>query len=449
MKRLPLFRYPVALSLLLALLIYDGAIRKWLLPNAEQLVFVAKDALLVLTLLVYLFSQRRKRRSSTMPPTVRLCIVLYSWWVILEIFNPNLPNLLVGIWGAKSHLLYAGLIILLPVAYPRLDEFFDLLEGMFPWLVIPVAALAFAQVLAPFDSILNQQVTGTDAGLAFFGESGLVRVSGPFSYISGMAGFVQITCLLGVALYLGGARSRMFLVGLGFALASLPVTGSRAVVAVVAVGAILIIGAALAARLIGTVTVFRAGLVIMFLGGISLYSQDAAWEALTQRALNHREDENRSITAFTNAFEYLGIAGFTGFGAGSTNFGSVALAGDVDPFSWLPNSIGFEEESGRIVLELGVVGWLLSLAMRVSLLLWAVTLFLGSRSRAARLAGVVAFPLMALGVQQGNGVFAVPLANVYYWFCVALMAMARFQEKQLRAEQAHAIKEQWQALIPR
>ena len=73
----------------------------------------------------------------------------------------------------------------------------------------------------------------------------------------------------------------------------------------------------------------------------------------------------------------------------------------------------------------------LAWACALGLLIWAGSLVLAGRARAVRLAGVLALPVMALGVQQGSGVFAVPLTAVYYWFCVALMAMARHQDLQI------------------
>jgi hypothetical protein len=56
---------------------------------------------------------------------------------------------------------------------------------------------------------------------------------------------------------------------------------------------------------------------------------------------------------------------------------------------------------------------------------------------------------MALGVQQGNGVFAVPLGAVFYWFCVGQMAMARFEDRQIDAARAGRLKEQWQRALAR
>jgi hypothetical protein len=287
---------------------------------------------------------------------------------------------------------------------------------------------------------------GGTEGQAYFGETSLVRVTGTFSYISGMASFVQATTLLGVGLFLAGFRSRLFLVGLGFALAALPVTGSRAVIVVAAVSTAIMLFTALASRLIGTKTALRIVVTMVVLGAASLQTQDAAWVALQQRAEGASYDENRTITAFTNAFAYFDVAGFVGYGAGSANLGAPALVKDIPPFSWFPFGTVFEEESGRLVLELGILGWLISQVMRCAFFLWSARLVLSGRTRPVRVAALLALPVMALGSYQGNGVFAPPLGASYYWFCVALLAMAQYEQKQallqgarLRARQALAV----------
>ena len=436
------------LGIFLFLLIYDGSIRKWLLPGAEQLVFIAKDALLVSALFLWLVL-RGGKPLARLHPWVRLLFALYAYWVVLRVFSTSLPNLAVGLWGVKSHLLYASVLLFLPLAYPKLEDLFAVLEKIYPWVVVPVCSMAFAQVLAPADSFLNLQLDRGADQTAYFGEAGLVRVTGTFSYIAGMAAFVQCTCLLGMALYLGGARSRLFLVGLGFAMAALPVTGSRGVVAVVMVGAVLMLMGALAGRVIGLRTVVRACAVMVVLVAVSLYVQDTAWQAFAQRVGSNPQDQNRTITAFTNAFEFMDVAGLTGFGTGAANLGARPLSGNIMPFSWLPMGDRFEEESGRIVIELGIIGWALSLGLRVGLVLWAGALVLSGGLRTVRAVGVLALPVMALGVQQGNGVFAVPLWSVYFWFCVALMAMARHQDLQSKAARGQQPKARWQRVIAR
>lgn len=428
------------LGLFLVLLIYDGALRKWVLPSAEQILFIAKDALL-LGLLAYVLLHRPRHKKTAMQPTARALLLLYAVWVLLEAGNLNLPNPLVGIWGIKAHLLYASLILLLPLAFSNLDETLRWLVKAYPWITVPVCALAFVQLASPADSFINQQVRGGLEMISYFGESGLVRVTGTFSYITGMGAFVQATTVLGMGLFLGGARSRPFLIGLGFALAALPATGSRGVIAVAAVSALIMLVAATGARLIGSRMAVRIVAVIAVLGAISLQTQDAAWVALQQRAQGAAEshgDTVRAFTAFTNAFSFFDVAGFLGFGSGSASLGSPALAEGVAPFSWLPPGIYFEEESGRLVLELGMFGWLFSLAMRVAMFFWAVKLALKGRTRSVRVAGVLALPVMALGMYVGNGVFAPPVGGTFYWFSVGLLAMAQYENRVALAQRTRS-----------
>lgn len=427
------------LGLFLLLLIYDGALRKWVLPNAQQILFIAKDVLL-LGVLVYAMLNFRRASTFKMLPAAGVLFALYAAWVLLESGNFSLPSYLVGIWGLKAHLLYASLILLLPLAFNTLDDLLRTLVKIFPWMVVPVCALAFVQLASPADSFINLALKGGAEGTAYFGEAGLVRVTGSFSYISGMGSFIQAVTLLGVGLFLAGARSRMFLVGLGFVLATLPATGSRAVIVVVAVSAIIMLVAALTSRLIGTRMAIRIVVVMTILGAVSFQTQDTAWLALQQRAEGARYDENRIFTAFTNAFNFFDVAGFFGFGSGSANLASPALVKDMTPFSWLPVGDRFEEESGRLVLELGVLGWLISLAMRVAFFFWATLLVTRGRTRTVRVAAVLALPVMALGMYVGNGVFAPPVGAVYYWFCVALLAMAQFENRQALVQRARLRK---------
>jgi hypothetical protein len=195
------------------------------------------------------------------------------------------------------------------------------------------------------------------------------------------------------------------------------------------VGAAILVLAALACRFISGSYALLVGLILVGLLVLSMHYQDAAWEALAQRAESSRSDENRAITAFTNAFRYFGPAGATGFGTGSANLGAPVLAKATDAFSWLPFGGDFEEESGRIVIELGVIGWAASIAMRASFLFWSLNIALKGATMRVRAAGVLALPVVALGLYQGNGVFAVPLAAAYYWFCIAVLAMAQYEDR--------------------
>jgi len=173
--------------------------------------------------------------------------------------------------------------------------------------------------------------------------------------------------------------------------------------------------------------------VMTLLVAISILTQGDAWNALAPRA-DSAGDDQRMFTAFTNAFDYFGAAGLFGFGAGSANLGAPALVGGVVPFSWLPPGMTFEEESGRLVVELGILGWFLSFCLRAMFLIWALRLVRTGNSHSIRAAALLALPVMGLALYQGNGVFAAPIWNAMFWFCVGILVMA--QREQLSMQRA-------------
>jgi hypothetical protein len=423
------------LSLLLFILLvtFDGAMRKWLLPGSQNLIFIAKDALLLAALLYALFWPHGSRLHLAMPQHARAALVAYGVWVLLQCFNPHLPNAAVAIWGAKNHLLYAGLIVVVAAAFRDVKSVYRQLLWIYPLLALPVCIVAMLQVYAPPDSPINQQIEANLDAISYFGEENLVRVSGTFSYLSGMGAFVQVAALIGVGLLIAGARSVPFLIAIVMVAIALPTTGSRSVIVVAAAGVLVMLAAAAAGRLISPSRAVRALAMLAVIGLASMSVMDTAWDALGERYVeNQEEGKSRMITAFTNAFGFIDIAGAAGFGTGATNLGSTALTPELPPFSWLPRGITFEEESGRTVLELGWIGLILSLLFRLSLVWWSVRLLLSGRATTSRMAAVMALPFMLLGLHQGQGFTAATYIPVAYWFSVALLALAQFEENRMR-----------------
>lgn len=120
--------------------------------------------------------------------------------------------------------------------------------------------------------------------------------------------------------------------------------------------------ASLVSRLISIRNAVCIIVATAILVAISLQTQSAAWEAIVEGTIQVAEDQGdtgRIITKFTNAFSFFGLAGLWGFGTGSANLGALALVKGTAPFCWLPKVIYFEEESGGLVLELGILGWCL------------------------------------------------------------------------------------------
>lgn len=412
---------------------WDGAIRKWLLPQFEQIVFVLKDVLLlILAVLALEFTRRHER--ARIPAAARSILILYGVLVISEIVNPNAPNALVSIWGIKSHLLPAAMILVLPAAFRSNEDLQSWMARWFGPLAIPVCILAFIQLSVGPNHPLNQVVRGGMESIAYFGSEGLVRVSGSFSYVSGLAGFVLTMFLLGTGLLLAGRRAKTLLIGLAALAAALPATGSRSVIVGAVAGLAGMLLCSVYARLMSPISAIRIAGAAIVLGAASVILQGNTWTALSERAERAGDNPSgRLIESFAGGLEKLDDTPTFGFGAGTTNFGSVALVPGVSPFSWLPPGLEFESESGRVMLELGLFGWILSLLLRLTLFAWAIRLLGRRRLPSTRSAAVLALGPLAIGLWSGTGVFAVPFVATGYWFAVAALGLAERDE--LRARQ--------------
>src|SRR5437867_3791357 len=101
-----LARWRQAVQLAVVLAVFEGAIRKWLLPDAQVYVYFFKDALLLGAYAAFFGGRinNRQRVFSAHPANPVLLLLLLL--AILEIANPDLPSPLVGIFGLKAYLMY-------------------------------------------------------------------------------------------------------------------------------------------------------------------------------------------------------------------------------------------------------------------------------------------------------------------------------------------------------
>jgi hypothetical protein len=409
------------------LLIYDGGIRKWFLPEYEKVIYFAKDFVLLVILGGILLCKREKKIEYLGPAGVIVPLVLYASFVLIEAFNSKLPNFWVGLLGIKAHILYASLLIVIPALLSDLKSIFAVIERWLPWLVIPVCLVGFMQVFSNQESFLNAAVRG---GLMYVPLSGgsVVRANATFSYVTGFSYF-QIAASIATMFWLicKDKLSLPMWLTIVIVFLSLPLSGSRAVLVTVLMASAIICSASILSRSINK-TIIRRSLIsaVLVIAGALLVPLDL-WGGIIERFVTSSTvpgDSARYFTNFTNAFNFFDKAGLLGFGAGSTHQASAYLVTSQPPYSWLPpgiESLGFEQESGRLVLELGVVGWALSLVFRLAGFILSVNLILKGKNLDIRSIGTLCAPAMALGVHSGSGFTLPPIGAVFYWSCFALL----------------------------
>src|SRR5206468_6400442 len=109
-------RWRIAIQYALLLMIFEGAIRKWVFPSAQDLVCFAKDVLLLGAYLGFFRGPRPRLRLPALPALYG-ALAAVALVGLLQVFNPALPNLLVGIFGFKAYFYYVPLLFVVPAAF--------------------------------------------------------------------------------------------------------------------------------------------------------------------------------------------------------------------------------------------------------------------------------------------------------------------------------------------
>jgi hypothetical protein len=349
-------------------------------------------------------------------------LVLLALVGVVELLNPALPNLAVGLFGLRAYLLYAPLLYLVPAA---LGDAARMRRFAFTLVVLGVVPLVLgvAQFWSPPDSVLNRYAWDEELapGVATFGEAGRVRITGTFSYISGHTAFLTLVAILGVALVVGERRRwvRWGLTGvLVLAGGNLFMTGSR--------GPFLVLGAAIPAVLLLSVRgTYRAWLPRLAAGGLALSAVAAgsvalfpdAVAAFVERTRGTEDLADRLVGIVREPLWALSEAGLGGWGIGSRHQATAFLVAD-----WPEPPPAAEGEWERIILEVGPIGFGLVLLARCLVVREAWRAWCRCPEPSVRPLLAAALVLVLTGL-PGNLVFN-HTASLFYWFMAGVSTAA-------------------------
>lgn len=422
------------------LLVLEGALRKWVLPDAQAYLYLAKDLFLLGAYVGFLATKGIAAPVPQARPLL-LLLALAAAYGTLELLNPALPSLALAAVGWRSYFFYAPLLFLVPHLFRSLDELYRALRR-FALFAAPIAALGVVQFYSPMDSAINANVQHEPGagGLVSFGDLNRVRVAGTFAFVSGFASY-----LLAMGLLVGGLlaatawrlRSNVALYGaLALAIAAMLATGSRAPVYSVIAAAAAYAVAAAAMKDLSFNAVVRACLGAAVLAAAVGYFFPEPAGAFYSRATGSSDAWSRLTSPFIEPFAILEHAGPAGFGIGAAHQSAAFLVGSAYP--WWTNGIVAEAETSRVMVELGIVGFMLVFLLRVAIAVVALRAALGLKSRPAR--SLALFLALYVALHVFGAVIFNPTANVLYWFALGLLfAICRFEARSAPAASVHAM----------
>src|SRR2546427_9402946 len=320
---LGIFRWQEAIPAALLLAVFEGAVRKWAFPDYGQFIYLAKDILLLGAYAGFFLPRILRHQPLALRHPVTIPLLLFGVVAVLELANPLLPNLAIGLFGLKAYLVYAPLLYLVPCAFRETGELRRFLMAFVLLAFVPLT-LGIVQFWAPPDSVLNRYAWEDEpTGIATFAESGKVRITGTFSFISGHTVYLTLVVLIGVAL-MGierGRRQRQTIGAvLALAVANLFMTGSR--------GPFLALGAAVPALLVlagftpRRVSLARAavpGVAVLVAVVLAVNVFPDAVAAFRERVEANEDVPGRVLGVISGPLWKLGEAGGVGCVSGSNH----------------------------------------------------------------------------------------------------------------------------------
>lgn len=410
------WRRAVVAALVIAVL--EGALRKWVLPQASQLIYFLKDFVLLGAYISYFTAPKATGHYKIRNSTVLFLIRLMFAWCVFQAFNPSLGSPIIGFFGLKNYFFYMPLMWMLPSMFSTEEDLYRFVRS-YMVLLIPVALLAIAQFFSPPDSPLNVYAWGEESlGIAVGGDLKSVRVTGTFSYIVGYTVyFGACLCLLLPLLSLSQPPLwRWLTIGELLLIAATSfMTGARGFI----ITAVFLIGGFIAFQgSSGFSALYRTvkklvlpGLIAFVVVAFGFQSAvNSLWLRFTQNQDLSQRITGGSLEAFTN-FQFKGL---DGFGVGATFQANPIIRSllGLPPGEEIP--VFFEGEMGRIALEVGPIGFFLWYGIKLFLLFLLFRTFWTLKRPFLKQLALSAFLLQVVNFtgQLVNN----HTANLYHWF---------------------------------
>lgn len=346
------------------LLVFEGGLRKWLLPGFSTPLLIIRDPVAF-----WLLAMAWKYR------VVRGNFYLYSIILvgILGTFTALFwghENIVVAFFGARVFLLHLPLIFVIGRVFDQSDV--EKLGRIIIWISIPMTVLVVMQFYSPQSAFVNRGVGGDIEGAGFGGALGYFRPPGTFSFTNGNTLFYSLMASFLFYFWLVPASiSRVILyIASGALMAAIPISISRALFFQVIVSSIFFSIAAfmnpkIRSRMLPAIISLFIGVLV--LGKTSFYGK--AIEVFSARYEDANAVEGgltgvigerfigKLLSAVTDAFQIP----LSGFGLGiSSNVGLMLLpdkqSAGVSDFEW-----------ERLITELGPLLGLAVVFLRIGL----------------------------------------------------------------------------------
>ncbi len=352
------------------LLIFEGALRKWVFPGLSSALLVVRDPVAIWLLI------KANRSKFIVFNQYLLGFTVITIFAIITALLLGHGNLFVAIYGARIYLIHFPLIFVIG----RVFNYEDVLKmgRVILYISLPMTVLMTLQFYSPQSAWVNRGVGGDMAGGGFDGALGFFRPPTTFSFISGTVSFYGMVASFILFFWLNPKYIKKWVLILSSIclLAAVPLSISRSVFFEVVLSMLFaLIVISRKPKNLGKIIpiVIFSMMALAILSRLEMFQ--TATEAFTSRFDVANENEgglqgvflDRFLGGMISALNGSSNIPFFGYGIGmGTNAGSLMLSGKVD-------FLIAEVEWGRLIGEMGAVLGIGAILLRVGLVFKMLT----------------------------------------------------------------------------
>lgn len=369
----PKFRNPAVKDLALLkkgiwlyffLLLFEGALRKWVLPELSNPLLIVRDPVAIWIMIVANKRGLLKYNSYLLSFTIITIISILTALVVGH------GNFFVAIYGARIYLIHFPLIFIIGNVFTKDDVL--KMGRMLLYISIPMTVLIALQFYSPQSAWVNKGVGADSEGGGFDGANGFFRPPATFSFITGTSSFFGMVASFLVYFWLNAklVKKPVLIVASVCLLAAIPLTISRSLFFEV------VLSLAFALVVVSRKPKFLVKILpiaIFSVVALAILSQVGLFQTATG-AFNARFDTaneqegglqgvimDRFLGGMLSALSGSSDIPFFGYGLGmGTNVGSMLISGKV-------TYLIAEAEWGRMIGEMGAILGIGAVFIRVSL----------------------------------------------------------------------------------
>src|SRR5450830_169234 len=339
-----------AFVLIYLFILFEGVLRKWLLPGLSSAIYFIKDPIV---LYIYWYAFRFGFFSKNLL-SAYFVMLLVVFFVLVSAFLLSSPEgLVIYGYGVRNYLLYFPLIFVAGKTLQLADVYRFARITLFA--AIPISVLVVMQYSSGPQAYVNKGIGDDD--FIFMIADGVVRPYGTFTFTAGHV--VYVSACFAFPVSAASVAVMCFL------------TGSRAIYAYAAI-------VLLAALMVALIKKSQRNLLSLFFlvaalfVSLLIFMSSDSYQILVERNRSAVASEGSPVTrAFSSLYAFTRVvddAPLWGHGIGSgTNAASALLRAGRE------QGAGFllaEDEWSRIILELGLPIGALFILFRIFLLIW-------------------------------------------------------------------------------